>query len=88
MFSLCSNRGMAHRDLVYIYCECGHSSLVEIPRKMLRYSILPKARCTVCGERRAKNIIVAPHDSRTQAELLLDLERENEARAKRWPWGS
>lgn len=87
MFLLCSNQGMAHRDLVYIYCECGHSSLVEIPRKMLRYSILPRARCTVCGERRAKDIIVAPTGP-TQKELLLDLEKENEARAKRWPWGS
>lgn len=43
---------------VTIYCHCGHSGLVGLTRMIHRDLILPRARCSVCGQRRATDVIV------------------------------
>lgn len=51
-----------HRDQwLTFYCYCGHHATVKLSNEPWQHrdKLLPRARCTVCGRRGAKNLAVA-----------------------------
>lgn len=50
-----------YEQWVSIYCECGHHANVRLPEGPWRHRdwILPRARCTACGKRGAKDMRAA-----------------------------
>nr|WP_138918377.1 hypothetical protein [Paracoccus sp. TRP] len=62
------------RYIVHIWCHCGHEGPAGLDHWVHRDEVLRRARCTVCGRKGAKTMIVPTEFPKMGCDPAADLE--------------